>query len=400
MARKKLSEFRAKTLLASAFGQDYHGISLDLQANWLPAVKRLSTSHRYVVKVDEGVKGRFKKGLVHLNQTAHEVAARVRELGRQDFRYVIVEPQLEHEPNAERYLAVERQRVGNMVMFSMRGGIEIENHGSEVRRQNLTPSSDHVIEDQLGLAGGTLRRLNELFDEAYCSFLEINPLVVTGGQLHFLDAAIEVDEEAATLVNQRWAAADFRDYPGRKRLPQELAVAELAAQSSSSFRLEVLNPDGRIFLLLSGGGASIVLADEVNNLGQGRQLGNYGEYSGNPTEEETYRYTLQVVDLMLGSAARDKILIIGGGVANFTDIRATFKGVIRALGERAKNLQRQGIKVYVRRGGPHEVEGLALIEQFLNGAGLLGRVAGPELMLTDIIAASLKKTTGGRPKHA
>jgi len=166
-------------------------------------------------------------------------------------------------------------------------------------------------------------------------------------------------------------------------------VEELAAQSQASFRLAVLNPNGSIFLLLSGGGASVALADEVFNQGRGKELGNYGEYSGNPNAEETQIYTRQIISLMLASTAPRKVLVIAGGVANFTDVRATFKGVIAALDEAKAAMREQGIKVFVRRGGPFEVQGLAMMRDFLEREGLLGQVAGPEMMLAAIIPLAI-----------
>jgi ATP citrate (pro-S)-lyase len=151
----------------------------------------------------------------------------------------------------------------------------------------------------------------------------------------------------------------------------------------------VLNEQGAVFLLLSGGGASVVLADEVHNHGQGAQLANYGEYSGNPNAEETYLYTRQLIKLLLASPAPRKVLVIGGGVANFTDVRLTFRGVIRALDEAKEELAKQGVRVFVRRGGPFEREGLAAMRRFLDGAGLLGGVAGPELPLAEVVTQAL-----------
>ena len=56
---------------------------------------------------------------------------------------------------------------------------------------------------------------------------------------------------------------------------------------------------------------------------------------------------------------------IGGGVANFTDVRVTFKGVVAALKAHQKQLKQQGVKVYVRRGGPHEKDGNAVADPAL-----------------------------------
>jgi len=52
-------------------------------------------------------------------------------------------------------------------------------------------------------------------------------------------------------------------------------------------------------------------------------------------------------------------------------------------------MKTQGIKVFVRRGGPFEVEGLAMMREFLEREGLLGTVAGPEMMLAAIIPLAI-----------
>src|SRR5206468_4255377 len=136
-----------------------------------------------------------------------------------------------------------------------------------------------------------------------------------------LDVAAEVDSAGEFFVHNAWNEEDFRSGQPKKRTDEEVAVTQLAAKSQAAFSLEVLNPNGSISMLLSGGGASIVLADEVYNQGYGKELANYGEYSGNPNAEETYLYTKAVLRLLLQSKAKKKVLIIAGGVANFTDVR-------------------------------------------------------------------------------
>jgi ATP citrate (pro-S)-lyase len=142
--------------------------------------------------------------------------------------------------------------------------------------------------------------------------------------------------------------------------------------------------------MLSGGGASIVLADEVHNQGYGKELANYGEYSGNPNAEETYIYAKNLLSLLLKSAAKKKVLIIAGGVANFTDVRITFIGLIKALDEMKTQLQQQDIKVFVRRGGPYQEEGLANMKTFLEKERLLGTISGPEMVLTEVVTMAIQ----------
>jgi len=55
---------------------------------------------------------------------------------------------------------------------------------------------------------------------------------------------------------------------------------------------------------------------------------------------------------------RKRALLIGGGIANFTDVAATFNGIIRALKEREK-LKASRMHIYVRRGGPNYQSGRA-----------------------------------------
>jgi succinyl-CoA synthetase beta subunit len=387
LARKKISEYRAKTILYDALSLPYTGVTLDTAGDWQPAVKALSKTKRYVVKVDEGVKGRFKKGLVALDRTTFQLPAAIRALQAKGFRYLLIEEYQPHDASHEYYLSLERARVGNLVTFSTKGGVNVEQHAGALRQEPLASSTPAKVEKALGLPAKTLAALTAAFDDNYFSFLEINPLVATQGAPRLLDAAVEVDGEAEVFAHGRWTQADFRG--ARAKTPEEAAVTELADQSQASFALEVLNPDGQIFLLLSGGGASVVLADEVHNQGYGRALGNYGEYSGNPNAEESAHYTRQVLSLLIKSKAKHKVLVIGGGVANFTDIRATFKGLIQALGEAKAKLAAQHVKVFVRRGGPFEREGLAQMRGFLEHEGLLGAVSGPDMALSDIIPQAI-----------
>jgi ATP citrate (pro-S)-lyase len=396
LARKKLSEFRAKTILYTALGLPYTGVMIDSAADWQTAVKALPKTKRYVVKVDEGVKGRFKKGLVYLDRTTFELPKDIRALVAKGFRYMLIEEHQTHDAVAERYLSLELTREGNVITYSTKGGVDIESHADSLQRELFAPAAARKVERALGLPAKSLDTLAATFDAGYFSFLEINPLVVAKGTPHLLDAAVMVDDEAEAFAGGAWTQADFRG--ARAQTPEELAVEELADKSQASFRLEVLNPDGEIFLLLSGGGASVVLADEVNNQGYGKVLGNYGEYSGNPGAEEAYLYTREVLSLLLKSKAKRKVLVIGGGVANFTDIRVTFKGVIQALDEAKAKLKAQHVKVFVRRGGPFEREGLSQMESFLKAHDLYGLVASPDLPLSGIIPEAITALTAKEAK--
>ena len=385
MARVKITEYRAKTILFQALQKSYTGLSLSDEK--LP---KLASDKEYVVKVDEGVKKRMKKGLIKLNVTKNGLGEAVKDLQKKGYSRFIIEEMVPHKDSEEKFLSLERTREGIVIYYSNKGGIDIEENISELKKDILTEKSIPTIASFLTVPTAVITAIQKLFDEYYVSFLEINPLVVIGNNYHILDMAVEVDSTALFFTKNIWRDEDIVSGDVRPRTPEELAVKELSGKSQAAFSLEVLNPNGSIFMLLSGGGASVTLADEAYNLGFGKQIANYGEYSGNPNAEETYLYTKQIISLLKKSRAKKKVLIIGGGVANFTDIRVTFKGVLQALTEERESLTKMKVKIFVRRGGPYQEEGLQMMEAFLKKEGLYGQVSGPELPLNEIIRLGIK----------
>jgi len=355
MARKKISEFRAKIILYKELGIDYAGVSIDAKnKDWEAACDGLSEKQSYVVKVDQGVKGRKKKGLVLLDRKKTEIVQDIKSLSLKGYNCFLIEEFLPH-IDGESYFAIERTGSGNIVSYSPEGGIDIEQNADSVKK---ITQEEALLElpEKLSIKKEYLEKILKVFDECYFSFLEINPLVVIKSTPYLLDAAVLVDSAGEFFAQGAWSNNDIREYTGHEKSEEEIALQELSQNSQASFSFTILNKDGSVWTLLSGGGASIVVADEVTNLGMGKSLANYGEYSGNPNAEETYIYTKNVLSLMLRSNAPKKVLIIGGGVANFTDIRHTFKGVIQALGEFGDELRKNKVKVFVRRGTFYDEE--------------------------------------------
>ena len=84
-----------------------------------------------------------------------------------------------------------------------------------------------------------------------------------------------------------------------------------------------------------------------------------------------------------------KVLLIGGGIANFTDVAKTFKGIVRALKEYKEKLQENNVKIYVRRGGPNYHTGLKMMKDLGNELGVPIKVYGPETHMTRIVSMAL-----------
>ena len=91
-----------------------------------------------------------------------------------------------------------------------------------------------------------------------------------------------------------------------------------------------------------------------------------------------------------------KVLIIGGGIANFTNVAATFKGIIRALKEYRTPLINHSVRIFVRRGGPNYQEGLKAMRLLGESLGVRIKVYGPETHITDIVPLALGVT---KPKR-
>lgn len=51
------------------------------------------------------------------------------------------------------------------------------------------------------------------------------------------------------------------------------------SKTGASLKLTVLNPKGRVWTMVAGGGASVIYADTISDLGASDELANYGEYS-------------------------------------------------------------------------------------------------------------------------
>lgn len=205
-----------------------------------------------------------------------------------------------------------------------------------------------------------ISRLYAVYVDCQFTYLEINPLVVipnkdaTSAQVHFLDLAAKIDQTAEFECGTKWAIArgpaalgmaasvssgkvsidagpplEFPAPFGRELSKEEAYIAEMDAKTGASLKLTILNSEGRIWTLVAGGGASVVYADAIASAGFSNELANYGEYSGAPTETQTFHYARTVLDLLLRAPQHPdgKVLFIGGGIANFTNVgKSAFRG--------------------------------------------------------------------------
>ncbi len=373
MARVKLSEYRAKSLLV---GEVYNGVCLHSET-LEQDIEKLDEHASYIIKVDQGMKKRGKQGLLRLNVTAPEAQPAVQSLAEKGFTRFIAEPMLPHDDSEECYVSFERTRDGIKIMYSEHGGVTVEDKPESVREYSI---------DDVPLPKLFVQHVTEVMNNQHMSFVEINPLLVRGEECLLLDAAVLVD--SAGEYESSWNQNDIVSTETLSKLEQ--AIKDLNNNSPASFSFKLLNPDASLWMQLMGGGACITIADEASNQHKTQYVAGYGEYSGGPNTEEIYLYTSRVLDQMLESRASKKAFIIAGGAANFSDVKVMFKGVIQAMKERQARLSSQNIKVFVRRAGPNETEGLALISEYLHRNEIFGSVHGSETVLTDVVSEALE----------
>ncbi len=422
MAQKAIREYDVKRILQERWGE-YFGDALlyagkaarvTPDSNWdqLQAEHDWLQSGRLAVKPDELIGKRGKNGLVLLGadlDTAKQwVGDRINKpvtIGRVTgvLRQFLIEPFLPH--TGEYYLAITSDRGADAICFSPVGGTDIEERWDTVVSIPVpvgTSIDDVDVAEKLSgsLSGAAknlistfLRGMFKLYCDLHFTYLEFNPLVLQGNRLAFLDAKARLDDTASFLCGKTWGAVSFPPPFGREPFPEERSIQELDAGTGASLKLTILNPRARIWTMSAGGGASMVYTDTIVDLGFAHDLANYGEYSGNPTTEFTYKYARTILDLLTREKdpeGKPKTLIVGGGIANFTDVAGTMTGIVQALREYRDKLQAVGARIYLRRGGPHWREGLAKMRDLGDELGIPMEIQGPETHMTRIVSRALE----------
>ncbi|KAG6598225.1 ATP-citrate synthase alpha chain protein 1 [Cucurbita argyrosperma subsp. argyrosperma] len=420
MARKKIREYDSKKLLKEHFKR-ISGRELPIQSaqvtestdfNELVEREPWLSSSKLVVKPDMLFGKRGKSGLVALNLDLAQVAGFVKErLGKEvsmggckgPITTFIVEPFIPHKE--EYYLNIVSERLGCSISFSECGGIEIEENWDKVKTifipTGVSLTSETCAElvaslplEVKGEIEDFIKAVYTLFQDLDFTFLEMNPFAIVDGKPYPLDMRGELDDTAAFKNFKKWGSIEFPMPFGRVMSPTESFIHGLDEKTSASLKFTVLNPKGRIWTMVAGGGASVIYADTVGDLGYATELGNYAEYSGAPNEEEVLQYARVVLDCATADPdGQKRALVIGGGIANFTDVAATFNGIIRALKEKESRLKAARMNIYVRRGGPNYQRGLAKMRALGEELGVPIEVYGPEATMTGICKQAIECIT-------
>ena len=315
-----------------------------------------------VAKPDQLIKRRGKAGLIAVNKTFDEAKQWVmdRMCKEQKVEHVtgqlthfLVEPFVPHKQEQEHYICMLSHRYHDEILFYHEGGVDVGDVDAKAERLEI-PTGEALTEATVtqklltkltpakqGNMASFICSLYKFYTDLHFAYLEINPLVMLDDNTVVpLDMAAKLDETANFLTAQKWGELDWPPPFGRAAYPEEALIRDMDGRTGASLKLTILNEKGRVWTMVAGGGASVVYADTVADYGMGHELANYGEYSGAPSTEETFVYAKTLLSLMMKyKHPEGKFLIIGGGIANFTDVAATFTGLIKALQEYADDIK-------------------------------------------------------------
>lgn len=417
MARRKVREYDAKRLMAKHLGMNIKCAQADAETDMDKLAKDNPwlKNERLVVKPDMLFGKRGKHKLILLDADYTDAKKFIKDNMNREIEisgingvltHFLIEPFMPHKD--EYYISIATTREGEHIAFSDAGGMSVEENWDSMIHIDVPIDSTIENVDLETLLNGKLderkkantiefiKEAHHLFVDLDLTLLEMNPFTYDSDNRPFpLDMRMEIDDTAEYKNAAKWNGVKFPTPFGRNPFPEEQYIKDLDSKTGASLKLTILNPEGRIWTMVAGGGASVIYADTVVDLGYGAELANYGEYSGDPNEEFTYLYAKTILDLATRTASKkSKVLIIGGGIANFTDVANTFKGIIRAIREYRDRLEKANFHIYVRRGGPNYETGLKLMQELGKELGLHIEVYGPETSITAIVPLAIKKLEG------
>ncbi|MDR4475427.1 MAG: ATP citrate lyase citrate-binding domain-containing protein [Nitrospira sp.] len=352
---------------------------------------------KLVAKAHEALGSRFKLGLVKVGLDLQGAIAATKEMiGRQvgsiTVSQVIVSEMVPHKE--EYYCAVKSTREGSEILVANCGGIEVESNWERIKRLCLDvgqqPTSDGLekLAKEAGFTGALAKKMAEFagkmftcFDSEDAQYLEVNPVVTreSDGELVALDAVTLLDGDAK-FRHPDWNFAFAAEF-GRAYSKDEVEVMAVDSKIKGSVKFIEI-PGGDTAMLPAGGGASVYYSDAV--VARGGKLANYAEYSGDPPD-----WAVEVLTEKVCSLPGIKNIIVGGAIANFTDVKKTFGGIINGFRKAKADGKLKGVKIWVRRGGPREREGLDAMRA-LKEEGFDINVFDRNTPLTDIVDKALQ----------
>lgn len=370
-----LHEYQGKSILSKYGVAVPMGIIADNADDAVKAaikVQEETKSDKWAVKAQIHAGGRGKGGGVKIAKSLDEVKLYAEQIlgmmlvtpqtkkeGKL-VRKVLIEQNIYYpgpEPVEEYYMSIllNRAEGRNMVMYSPRGGMNIEQVAEETPDEIFT----ELIDPKVGLTGFQARRiafnlnlsgvafkqmvkfvsaLYKAYVEADSSMFEINPVIkAADGKVYAADAKVTIDNNA---LYRHPDIADMRD----------LSEEDPSEVEASEFGLNFIKLDGNVACMVNGAGLAMATMDMIKM--SGGNPANFLDVGGTADAkrvEEAFR-------IILKDTAVEAILVnIFGGIVRCDRVA---QGIVDAY----KNIGDINIPIIVRLQGTNAEEGKALID--------------------------------------
>lgn len=396
MAHKPIREYDAKKYFFESIWKKYTWLQIQSKKD----LENLEKNKKYVIKPDELFGKRGKYGLLGIDLDSVWVEKwfekyfnQPQTIGKKSWilSTFLVEEFIPHKE--EYYVSIKQERDFDEIFFSSEWGIDIEENWEKVLSLKVwiwEEISLSEIEKNFQIHDKKIMQvildLFVFYREKDFVYLEVNPFCFDerNWDLVLLDMVAKADDSAFYLQKNIWWEKDFPKPFWEIQTDAEQYIWDLDRKTGASLKYTLLNPEGKIWTLFSGGGGSLVLSDTLGYLWFWDEIANYGEISWDPDRNFTFEYTKTIFWKMF-EAKDPKYLIIGGAIANFTQIDKTFAWIIDAIEIYKDDFLQKNIQILVRRWWLNDIKWLKLLWDACKKWWISCKLTGSESYMTDIL---------------
>lgn len=396
MAQVWIREFDAKKMYFDFIWKKYDAYKISN----LEEIEQISENKEYVIKPDMLFGKRWKYGLVWVGLDKSQTISWFHEKFQTNMNIswiewsldvFLIEDYIPH--TAEYYISFSAERDFDIINFSSEWGVEVEENWDSVTSLQIDVNKELKTSDleKINITDTkiqeTILSLWKYYKTYWFVYLEVNPFCFHDKtwKLVLLDMVAKIDDQEFFKQKENWNNLEIPNTFGFEENIRENYIAKLDQETWASLKFKVLNPQAKIWTLLSGWWGSLVVTDSLASLWFADEIWNYWELSGNPNRDFTKAYTRTLLDEMLENKIVWKYLIIAWAIANFTDVATTFAWIIDILEEKQEEILKQKIQILIRRGGINEAKGLELIKTACEKLTIPCKVANSSEYMTDIL---------------
>ncbi len=260
---------------------------------------------------------------------------------------VLVERKLQIDRELYLALTIDGAARKPVLLASAQGGMDIEEVPEDLIIKlpldvtiGMQPFVTREVTRRLGVSGPVARqvadillKMYKIFVECDAELVEINPLIVSDGQVIAADAKVTIDDDA--LYRQS-------GFP----LVEERTATEKAAHEIGLSYVEL---DGDIAVMANGAGITMATLDLIEYYG-GRAA-NFLDAGGGAGVEQTAR----ALELLLARKPKAMLINIFGGITRCDDVAAAFAYVKQNIGI--------PVPVVIRLVGTNEEKGREILRE-------------------------------------